>query len=150
MRKQTAALASLLLLASCKDHDQVTNPQSIPSITGRYTSWTICGRTSLTPPLDYSDPTLHVDVTQSGSRFTIRVPQVGVITGELAPFRPGHLSYDWTLTFAPPCSGTVSGADSTDGSDLRFTFVKTDDWACSGCSASSGGAIRIFTPPQPI
>lgn len=91
-----------------------------------------------------------MDVVQSGSRFTIRVPGVGVITGELAPFTPNHLSDTWALTFASPCSGTVSGAESTDGSDMRFTFVKTDDWRCDGCSDASGGAIRVFTPPQPI
>ena len=144
-----AGLALLLLLSSCQDHDEVTGPEVFPSITGRYTAWSICGRTSVTPPFDYTDPRLHVEVTQSGSHFTIRVPEVGVITGELAPYQPNRLSYTWTLTFAPPCSGVVSGAETNSG-DMRFTFVKTDDWQCEGCSDDSGGSIRVFTAPQPI
>jgi hypothetical protein len=148
---KAAGLALLLLLSSCKGHDEVTSPQVFPSILGRYTAWTICGRTSVTPPLDYTNPSLRVEVTQSGSHFTIRVPQVGVITGELAPYTPNRMSYTWTLTFEAPCSGVVSGADTTDGFDMRFDFVKTDDWQCAGCTgAAAGGSIRVFTPAQPI
>src|SRR5262245_57330666 len=140
-------------LVACHDDDTVsgpTGPVVYPGINYSYVEWSVCGRHSVTPAPDYSNPEAHVTVEQRESHFSFRIPEVGTITGELAPYEPGVMRYSWTLRFEPPCSGSVRGSEIATGGEMRFTFPRTGDWRCSTCTDSSGGMVRLFIPWQPI
>ena len=143
----------LVAFCACHDDDTVSGPTvpvNYPGITYRYVEWSVCGRHSVTPAPDYSNPEARVDVEQRDGDFRVRIPEVGTITGELAPYEPGVTRYSWTLRFEPPCSGVVRGSGVSHGEDMRFAFPLTDEWRCGACTDTSGGMVRLFTPWQPI
>src|SRR5262245_42264456 len=128
------ALFLALTVLACHDDGTVAGPDVVYSgVAGVWTAeWSLCGRHSVSPAPDYSNPELGVAVSQDRSHFSGHIPGVGTITGELAPHQQGILRYTWVLRLDPPCSGTVSGSDtSTDG--LRFTLTRTDAWRCAPC-----------------
>ena len=135
---------------ACKDDDTVSGPAVVyPGITYRYVEWSVCGRRSVTPAPDYSNPEAAVTVEQRDQHFRVRIPDVGTITGQLAPFESDVLRYTWVLQFEPPCSGFVQGSEASRG-EMRFTFPQTGDWQCASCTDASGGMVRLFIPAQPI
>ena len=142
-------------LGGCRDDDTVSGPAgevAYPGITVSHAEWSLCGRHSIEPSPDYSNPELIVAVEQRDSHFVVRVPDLGTITGELAPVEPGVrvLRYSWTLQFEPPCSGVARGAESSPGNDMRFTIPMTDDWRCTPCTDSAGGMVRLYIPVAPL
>lgn len=153
MTKRILWVVLLSLTAfACHDNDTVSGPGGVayPGITVSHAEWSLCGRHSIEPSPDYNNPELAVTVEQRDSHFVIRVPDVGTIVGELAPFEPGIMRYTWTLRFDPPCSGVAHGADSSPGIEMRFTFPADGDWQCAPCTDASGGMVRLYIPPQPI
>ena len=138
---------------ACHEDDTVSGPAgqiTYPGLTASYVEWSVCGRHSVTPAPDYSNPEARVTVEQSESHFRVRIPEVGTITGDLAPYEPGVLRYSWTLRFEPPCSGFVRGSETSTSGEMRFPFAPTEDWRCNSCTDPSGGMVRLFTPWQPI
>jgi hypothetical protein len=143
----------LVAFGACHDDDTVSGPDgqvAYPGINFHYVEWSACGRHSVTPAPDYSNPEARVDVQQRDSHFTVRIPDLGTLSGELAPYELGVLRYSWTLRFEPPCSGFVQGSEISTDYEMRFPFAPTDDWRCAPCTDPSGGMVRLFIPPQPI
>ena len=142
------ALAALAAFA-CHD-DTVTGPDgqtAYPGFSGTHAEWTVCGRRSVEPRPDYSNPELIVSVEQRRSHFSIRVPDLGTIIGDFEPYEPGRPTrYAWKLYFDPPCSGVASGAGSSATTELQFVFSASEDWQCTPCTDRSGGSVRLYIP----
>lgn len=130
MKKLGVLFLAPLLLAACSGDDDLTGPNSTPSVAGNYS-----GTTSITLPeinQTISCPTT-TSVTQSGSTVSIAPLQLGGDCGALSvPLGQGTIDATGSLgsetgTYSEPSCGTYSYTASGGffGRDLRLSLNAT-------------------------
>jgi hypothetical protein len=75
--------------------------------------------------------TADVIVTQSGCDFTAGISGQGTVTGSIS-----GASGSFTLTFAPPCSGTAAGTATVSANAVNGTYSGRAIGCCDPVSGS--------------